>query len=142
MSDEIKDIQNPGSAQGAGSEASPRPWKWIPSTNPRNCEMAKIEDANGNLVCDFGDCEMYYPTEGKEPSEIDRDFLIRAVNAHDALVAALESALVALGRNYGNVREIPTEHGKYPQYNGFVHDVTRAAWEKVSAALASLQEGR
>lgn len=55
---------------------SPRPWQWLPN------DGQFVVDASGNLVGEI-------PCQGCNP--LDGELIVRAVNAHDALVAALSS---------------------------------------------------
>jgi hypothetical protein len=51
-------------------EQHPPPWKLIPGHNREyeGSNMGWIEDANGKVICDFGDDTQYYPSEGFPPS--------------------------------------------------------------------------
>lgn len=76
------------------------PWKWIEHKNPNDNEtMGALRGANNEPICDFGDCARYYPSEGKEPEQVDIDFILTAVNSHYDLKRRAElvpSLLVAL----------------------------------------------
>lgn len=74
--------------QNEGGRHSPLPWAWISPENEH--ESPWIEDANGKLVLDFGDHHPHDPSSGTEPNESDRDYILRALNSHEALVKALE----------------------------------------------------
>ena len=60
------------------------PWKW---EEQNGSTMPMLWGLGDNLVCSFGDCETYYPTEGTPPEDADR-LLIAA--APDLLEAAEE----------------------------------------------------
>lgn len=66
---------------------SPTPWLWKPGvTGDAEGELAKLLDANGELVCDFGRNDQYYNTCGTEPSNANRDFILRASQAFDVMM--------------------------------------------------------
>jgi hypothetical protein len=65
------------------------------------------------------------PTYTEEEVDANRAFIVRAVNAHDQLVAALQNALSAMGRAGANADV------NHPQ---------RAAWEDARAALSKAGE--
>lgn len=41
-------------------------------------EMGSIKSTHGEKVCDFGNEERYYPTEGTEPNKYDRLLMVKA----------------------------------------------------------------
>jgi len=47
-------------------------WYWIPSHGNR---LAILENEYGFEICNFGDSEQYYPTEGLEPNEYDKKLI-------------------------------------------------------------------
>lgn len=59
------------------------PWVWEKSDDSE--KLLRLLDADGGLVCDFGDSTQYYPTSGIEPNE-----------AECALIAAAPDLLAAL----------------------------------------------
>ena len=75
------------------AEHSKTPWRFVTPDPKGWMGTGTILDADGKTVCDFGDCEQYYPPQGEPPSEADQEFILRAVNSHDALVEALNACL-------------------------------------------------
>jgi len=71
--------------------ATPGPWVWVgPDTkDDSDTNMGWIEAPNKTkeVVCDFGDCEQFYPTEGEPFKENDLDFVINARQDIPALLA-------------------------------------------------------
>ena len=71
--------------------ATPGPWKWLSDELLNELDMpALISD--GVLVCDFGNEEQYYPTEGTPPSEADAAYIAAA---NPATMVALLDRLAA-----------------------------------------------
>lgn len=62
---------------------SPEPWSWRP-----NGFAPKLVDSRGATICDFGDDEHYYPTEGSPPSLADQLRIVACVNAHTGISTA------------------------------------------------------
>ena len=81
-------------------EATPGPWVWCPpDADPDTRDMGHFANEAGKWICDFGDCEPYYPTEGTPPSAEDAALLVAAVNALPELLAKvkrLEEALATI----------------------------------------------
>ena len=90
-------------------EHSKTPWRF------ERPDRGKILDADGQPVCD------YYTAAGAPPSKADEEFLLRAVNSHDALVAALRA---------------------YQNANGLHHDDEARLYDLGEAALAKAEEGK
>lgn len=69
------------------STHSPGPWKWeqAPSEEWGDEPQGRIVDADGKLVCDFGDGRQYYPTEGTPPDGMNRRLILAAPEMFDAL---------------------------------------------------------
>lgn len=61
-------------------EHTKEPWHWIEGSEKTN-DRAKLIGANGDEVCNFGNCAQYYPTDGTEPSDDDKIRIVMAVNA-------------------------------------------------------------
>lgn len=55
-----------------------RPIKWVPSEGTRN---GSFVDAEGDVICHFGDEEQYYPAAGGEPTPEDIEIIVNAVNS-------------------------------------------------------------
>lgn len=81
---------------------TPTPWRYdeAPSFEYYEGPLDKIVGADGKTVCDFGDSTQYYPTAGTPPDRDDAREMVRRVNAHDALVAALETLLADIERQF------------------------------------------
>lgn len=107
---------------------TPRPWELsefdlddATAIGVRNPAVGLNED---NYMAIIADCGVVV---GRDPGFIQAErranaaLIVRAVNAHDDLVAALESAFFALGRAGANANR---------QHDG------REAWEQARAALA------
>lgn len=79
---------------------TPEPWSWAEEKNAE--DMGRIVGRDGSVVCGFGDCTTYYPTEGNPPSDNDLARLFACVNAMQgipdptAYVAAFEAMREAL----------------------------------------------
>lgn len=87
------------------SAHTPTPWTFErPNKDSEDAGwQGAIKGPGGVEVCSFGDSTQYYPTEGCPPDEVDGEFMIRAVNAHDDLLSALTAAAHALrSYQYGN----------------------------------------
>jgi len=69
---------------------TPGPWVWVEEPELIGSEMPKIVGANGELVCDFGSCEQYYPTEGDPPSGADKYLMVAAPELLEALEDAIQ----------------------------------------------------
>jgi hypothetical protein len=63
---------------------TPGPWHWVPA-NKTTSDLAKLVGENGMEVCNFGNDETYYPTEGMVPSAPDADLIAAAPALLDAL---------------------------------------------------------
>lgn len=62
---------------------TPGPWTWQEDQSDRSA-MPRLVSPSGE-VCNFGNCERYYPTEGTAPSDDD----MRLISAAPDLLAAL-----------------------------------------------------
>lgn len=83
MTLDLEDLQRKAEA------ATPGPWEWCPQTPP---QMGYF-NSPGLPVCDFGDAQQYYPTEGAPPSDEDAAFIAAANPAVIlALIAELKEA--------------------------------------------------
>lgn len=74
---------------------SPGPFRWKANLGP--LELPVLLDADGNVVCDFGNAGQYYPTEGTPPSESNAELLRASAEALALLLAydAVETELEA-----------------------------------------------
>jgi hypothetical protein len=72
---------------------TPGPWRWA---NPGeelggyNTELSTLFGPDEIVVCNFGDSETYYPTEGEEPREADKMLIAAAPDLLDALEWAMD----------------------------------------------------
>jgi hypothetical protein len=66
------------------SKLSPAPWS-INARKEIDCKNLPGIDSPTGSVCDFGNSEMYYPTEGNCPGEADFEFMVLARNAFDVM---------------------------------------------------------
>jgi hypothetical protein len=73
------------------SAHTPGPWFWVEDNSADNGTLPVLMSAAG-AVCDFGDCETYYPTAGDPPKESDA----RLIAAAPCLLEALQKALNVL----------------------------------------------
>jgi len=92
------------------SKHTPGPWRWIDGDDANipcggrdlACLVGPLYDEtshpNGrvHLICDFGNSEAYYPTEGAEPSGADK----RLIAAAPELLAELKSVVDAYATYY------------------------------------------
>jgi hypothetical protein len=71
------------------SANTPGPWSWDDGGHDRGSryEMPRLIGKDGEEVCNFGDAERYYPTEGSPPNEYDA----RLIAAAPELLAALQA---------------------------------------------------
>ncbi|WP_289141517.1 hypothetical protein [uncultured Brevibacillus sp.] len=58
--------------------ATPGPWKW---EDGNDMEVGRFVGGDGKIICDFGDGEHYYPTEGTKPDWNDERFILEAREA-------------------------------------------------------------
>ena len=56
---------------------SPWPWSWA-ERNKKTEDLGAIQDSNKENICSFGNCTQYYPSEGEEPAEINKEFIIHS----------------------------------------------------------------
>lgn len=68
------------------------PWKWKIADGYSEV-MAILESTDGSQVCNFGNSETYYPTQGEEPSGADMSLIEAAPNLYDALVLARQEMI-------------------------------------------------
>ena len=80
----------------------------------------------GRVVCHFGDCEEYYPTEGCSPDPADARRIEVAWNCHDELVEACRAAQQVFGELLG-IPGTPEQH---------------TARDLIDAILTKAQEGQ
>lgn len=76
--------------------ASPGPWWWSDRADASSENLGAFVDANGNEVCNFGNGEQYYPTEGEEPSAADGEFIASARSDIPLLLAEVDRLRAAL----------------------------------------------
>lgn len=65
---------------------SPHPWRWE-CEETRGTDMGAILDATGKHVCEFGNAEQYYPTEGSPPNNADLALILEAPCVYEAAEA-------------------------------------------------------
>jgi hypothetical protein len=97
------------------------PWKWDSNPNEYMSEPALI-GSDGEVICHFGDDETYYPTEGDAPNSSNAAFIVRAVNSHYELLAAL--------------KEIITSYNAHE--DGYARQVLRSHKERAEGILAAI----
>lgn len=75
-------------------EATPGPWTYRgPPENGYSTFVGRFETDAGAIICDFGDSETYYPSEGEPPEPYDAAFIAAANPATiKALIAELKEA--------------------------------------------------
>src|SRR5690606_11953281 len=78
-------------AREALAAAAPGPWKWAEG-NKKTQDLGRFEDREGWTICDFGNDAHYYPTEGKEPAEVDYHLIANAPTYLTAIIAAYEES--------------------------------------------------
>jgi hypothetical protein len=85
-------------AEPAGSAHSPLPWRAV--ADRWNCSSGRTnEEMVRNIYSDSGEwhvCEVWGDTEGSEMNELgiaNAEFIVRCVNAHEELIAALKDAV-------------------------------------------------
>lgn len=66
--------------------AAPWTWHWPERFDDYEGPMASLFDGSGEIVCNFGDSTLYYPTQGSEPSPTDAEFIALARNAFDVMM--------------------------------------------------------
>lgn len=81
-------------------EATPGPWTYRgPPENGYSTFVGRFETDAGAIICDFGDSETYYPSEGEPPEPYDAAFIAAANPATiKALIAELKEARGLLER--------------------------------------------
>ena len=80
-------------------QITPGPWRWYKPDN--DTAMASLVGPlfdpkepyfkQQHKVCDFGDCEQFYPTEGTEPSDADKALISAAPDLLAACICFLDS---------------------------------------------------
>lgn len=76
--------------------ATPGPWEWVENATGKGTQGG-IKARHNASVCDFGDAEKYYPTEGMEPSAADAAYIVAANPATVlALIAEVERLRAAI----------------------------------------------
>lgn len=91
----------------------PAPWKWKEELGDED-DLPRLLDADGKVVCHFGNSRQYYPDEG-EPPETVAAALIAAAPEMEALLRKLE--WLCLDRDYPEPRcpECQEERDAEPQ---------------------------
>lgn len=103
---------------------SPRPWVWVDRLLQGHAKYAGPHDrggfidANGEMVCWFGDGEQYYPTDGEPPSDDDK----RLISAAPDLLA---SCLWLKGYAEAQVRRHP-DAPDTPQWQALLDAIAKA----------------
>jgi hypothetical protein len=121
-------------------EATPRPWRLAKSsvrssfaTNWRTIEPNVVGVGTFTRTSEWGGDETY---SGVEISEANAEFIVRAVNAHDRLVEALEAARGALvDESYGpfpggDPRSFEPDHEVCTAEEIEAHRLACIAWDK------------
>ncbi len=62
-------------------------WYW---SYGNSTQLASLISESGVMVCNFGDSERYYPTEGLEPNECDKKLISCAPEMLEALIKMCE----------------------------------------------------
>lgn len=76
-------------------KGTPGPWEWF---RPGGKFLPVLRDSNRNEVCNFGNAEDYYPTEGEEPGPEDALLISKAPE----MLAMLERIAALQEEYYGN----------------------------------------
>lgn len=89
---------------------TPGPWRWVTPKGQSNLlalvgsgfrdDQSRYE--GDSQICNFGNDEPYYPTEGMEPNEADRALIAAAPDLVAALGQLLNVAEDAINRLYDN----------------------------------------
>lgn len=73
------------------------PLPWVAVCPPSSCLTSRfVEGANGEHICKIGHMDYTSGSQGSDLANV--EFLVRAVNCHDELVAALHLASACLAR--------------------------------------------
>ena len=86
MSARLTDSQITEGLRLAG-EATPGPWEW---RDGGYADLAILR-APSSEVCNFGNCEQYYPTEGTEPNAADKALIAHAGTHYAAALAEVQA---------------------------------------------------
>ncbi len=87
----MKKIFDPKITQG--------PWR-IREEKKYSAELIAIENESCDLVCDFGDAEKYYPTQGTEPNNED----LKAILAIPEMLCVIKKSRALIkSRNFQGV---------------------------------------
>lgn len=79
--EELAEIRKRAEAATAG------PWRW--EDDLHDCEMPDLINDTQSIM-DFGDCEMFYPTQGTPPDIFDAEFIAHAREDVPKLLAEIE----------------------------------------------------
>lgn len=92
--------------------ATPGPWSFEaklargPARYVAPHDMGGFVDASGNIVCDFGNAEQYYPVQGTPPSADDAALIVWLRNNAAALLTLAEAGL---GAGWRPIEEAPRD---------------------------------
>jgi len=73
--------------RAAALSATPGPWEWKEYGLGNECDMPALVSRRAT-VCEFGNAEQYYPTEGTPPGESDSAYIAAA--SPDVILALLD----------------------------------------------------
>lgn len=91
---------------------TPGPWWWRPGSG---ADVGSIAGRGGIQICDFGNGERYYPTEGISPEGEDLECILSVPNLlieRDALKAENERLRKALGDLSEACTRLPATDGR------------------------------
>lgn len=89
---------------------TPGPWHWDDG-DPLDNLMPRLVSESGEVVCDFGDCTQYYPTEGTPPDEFNARLIAAAPELLSALLLArAELPIAAASWNEDDNPEVVRAH--------------------------------
>ena len=75
-------------------KGTPGPWYFVPAGGhlefgDDGADMGRFVGASGEIICDFGDCTQYYPSQGTPPSEANARLIAAAPELLGALIGLL-----------------------------------------------------
>ena len=100
-------------AEALDEKATPGPWEWLLYPGVRDTREPILQAPHDN-VCDFGDSETYYPSNGNAPNTDDMMFIAESRSLVPRLAAALREAVRQLGQS--TEAWLREHHGQDPIY--------------------------
>lgn len=139
----------------AGDKATQGEWERLSAAEQKERDIRKYANeeyldifVSGDVeIMDFGCCEQYYPTEGKEPTKQDSDFITTAANSR-AVIKATLSVLkkIADGDDWFDIESAPRDGTEIKLLiplakNGFSNIDIGACWQREERRGKVLKEG-